>query len=324
MKIHNYGIPLDTLGYFNNLERLEQALTFYERIGYTLIEIDVSPFFLVVDGKLRQAQLDKFRAVLAQHNLRYSIHSPNRLNLAYDPRRELCRAILRCQIEICNALGGTRVVYHSGLQALDDVRYGIRRTLLTDQELRDGASREVRALQEIAPFAAERGVIVCMENGDTHQWEHEVIARFNLPRAALLTHHARLDPANIVRQLEAINHPNVALTLDIAHLHIAANDMGFDYLHAVEIAAPWVKHLHVNDNFGRVDRGFDTEYERWAYGEADIHLPPGWGSIPYRDVIARLPNYEGDLILEIKPDFVDYLDESLATMREYVDELSII
>ena len=70
------------------------------------------------------------------------------------------------------------------------------------------------------------------------------------------------------------------MTLDIAHLHIAAHDLGFDYLAAVAAAAPWVKHLHANDNFGRLDQGFDNEVDRWAYGEADIHLPPGWGSIP--------------------------------------------
>jgi ABC-type glycerol-3-phosphate transport system substrate-binding protein len=53
-----------------------------------------------------------------------------------------------------------------------------------------------------------------------------------------------------------------AMTLDIAHLHIAAHDMGFDYLDAVAEAAPWVRHLHANDNFGKLDTGFDNEYER--------------------------------------------------------------
>ncbi|MEZ4640629.1 MAG: hypothetical protein R2856_37680 [Caldilineaceae bacterium] len=41
---------------------------------------------------------------------------------------------------------------------------------------------------------------------------------------------------------------SVGMTLDIAHLHIAAHDMGFDYLDAVAEAAPWVVHLHANDS----------------------------------------------------------------------------
>jgi sugar phosphate isomerase/epimerase len=112
----------------------------------------------------------------------------------------------------------------------------------------------------------------------------------------------------------------VGMTWDIAHLHRAAHDLGFDYLEAVEQAAPWVRHLHANDNFGRLDTGFDSEPDRWPYGEADIHLPPGWGSIPYEEVFARLSGYEGDLILEIKSGFVDYLGESLATMQVLVKQ----
>jgi sugar phosphate isomerase/epimerase len=69
-----------------------------------------------------------------------------------------------------------------------------------------------------------------------------------------------------------------------------------------------------------LDSGFDSEPDRWPYGEADIHLPPGWGSIPYAEVFARLPDYQGDLILEIKGGFVDYLGESLATMRALVGQ----
>ncbi|MCC6170337.1 MAG: sugar phosphate isomerase/epimerase [Caldilineaceae bacterium] len=149
----------------------------------------------------------------------------------------------------------------------------------------------------------------------------EMLAHIGLPRAALSAHHARLHIFPIVRQLEVIDHPAVGMTLEIAHLHIAAHDMGFDYLNAVAEAAPWVRHLHANDNFGRLDTGFDGEPDRWPYGEADIHLPPGWGSIPYAEVFARLPEYAGDLILEIKSGFADYLGESLATMRALVDHL---
>jgi sugar phosphate isomerase/epimerase len=87
-------------------------------------------------------------------------------------------------------------------------------------------------------------------------------------------------------------------------------------------AAPWVKHLHTNDNVGRLGQGFDAESDRWAYSEADIHLPPGWGSIPYADVFARLPDYRGALILEIKAGFADFLGESLQTMKALVSSAS--
>jgi sugar phosphate isomerase/epimerase len=313
--IHHLGLPSDCLAETNQLDQLEQNLAFFQSLGYTLVEVDPIAFSTIINGKVQPKPLANFAAVLKNFDLRYSVHGLSRLNLAYDPRHDLSCQIMACQIEVCKTIGASRLVYHSGLQALDQVRYGVRRTLLRDDELTEGAQREVTAFKALAPCAADAGVIIGMENGDSHQWEHNIIAQFGLPREALAKHHARLYISPIVHQLEAIDHPNIAMTLDVAHLYIAAHDMDFDYLAAVSEAAPWTKHLHLNDNFGRLDWGFDHELDRWAYGEADIHLPPGWGNIPYQDVFAQLPDYEGDLVLEIKPGFQDYLAESLQTMQ---------
>ncbi|NWG20688.1 MAG: sugar phosphate isomerase/epimerase [Chloroflexi bacterium] len=315
MQITNIGIAAARPDAPPTLAGLEETLGRLRDMGYTLVELDPSGFATIVDGQVRHRQLADLAVVLRNSGLRFSIHGISRLNLAYDPRHDLCRRIMTCQIEICRVLGATRLVYHSGLQALDLARSGVRRTLLTDDELAAGARREVEAFKALAPLAEAAGVVIGMENGDSHQWEHTLIAAHGLPREALLKHHARLRIEPIIAQLEAIDHPAVGLTLDIAHLHIAAHDMGFDYLEAISAAAPWTRHLHVNDNFGRLDQGFDTERDRWAFGEADIHMPPGWGSIPYRDVFDRLSGYHGDLILEIKPGFWDAFGEALRTTR---------
>jgi sugar phosphate isomerase/epimerase len=321
INIRGIGINLDSLGSPSDLQQLEQGLVCQRELGFRLLEVNPAPFGLIMNGKLRRQQLDNYVSVLKGFDLRYSVHGLGRLNLAYDSHHELSRQVMACQIEISRAIGASHLVIHSGLQALDAVRYGLRASLLTDEELEAGARREVEALRDLARVAADAGVIICMENGDPHQWEYNVISRFDRPRSELLKHHPRLCVAPMVRQLEAIAHPNVAMTLDVGHLYIAAHDLGFDYLEAVGEAAPWVKHLHISDNFGRLDRGVDTEEERWAFGEADIHLLPGWGNIPYREVFARLPDYEDDLILEIKPGFEDYLGEGLETMEKILRDL---
>jgi sugar phosphate isomerase/epimerase len=270
---------------------------------------------LIFDGELRHRQLADFLGVTRRSGLRFSVHGIGRLNLAYDPRHELCRKIMRAQIELCAAMGATRLVYHSGLQALDEVHRGVRATLLTAQELEEGAQREVAAFRDLAPIAADAGVIICMENLDPHLWEHNLIRNFGLPRSEIDQHLARLRIGPIVRQLAAINHPSVAMTLDVAHLHLASHDLGFSYCDAVSEAAPWVRHLHVTDNFGRLDAGYSDERDRWAFGEADMHMPPGWGIIPYAEVFARLSDYQDDLILEIPMDFYDNVADARATMR---------
>jgi sugar phosphate isomerase/epimerase len=320
MQINAIGLAVSVPSGKGRFQRLEETLAHVHELGYELVELSISPLGIIFDGAVRPDALADLVAVTRNFPLRYTVHGLNRLNLAYDTRHELCRRIMAAQIEVAGAIGASCLVYHSGLQALDAVRYGVRRTLLTDQELIDGAKREVAALRDLAPLARDAGLFIGMENGDSHLWEHNIIAHFGLIRADLIKHHARLMIPPIVRQLEQIDDPAVGMTLDIAHLHIAANDMGFDYLEAVEQAAPWVRHLHANDNFGRLDWGFDTESDRWPYGEADIHLPPGWGSIPYKEVFARLDGYRGDLILEIKSGFADYLGESLETMRALVGQ----
>jgi sugar phosphate isomerase/epimerase len=315
MHLTGIGVAVTSPGGIRSSEQLADFLAYARSLGYDLAEIDVSSAAVIVDGRVRRPQLKALAEVMRAGGLRTSVHGLMRLNLAYDPRHELCQRIMACQIEVCAALGARTLVYHSGLQALDAVRYGVRPALLSEAELAEGARREVTALRALAPLAAEAGVTICVENGDSHQWEHALMARFGQPREALAQHHARLRIEPIVAQLEAVDHPNVGMTLDIAHLFIAANDLGFDYLRAVEAAAPWVRHLHANDNFGRLDQGFDGESDRYAFGEADLHLPPGWGAIPYREVFARLPDYHGDLILEIKPGFYAYFGESLQSMR---------
>lgn len=319
MQITAIGIAASSPGGLRSLAQLDAFLEHAQSLGYDQVELDVSAYALIVDGLLRRPQLDALVGVLRNAGLRYSVHGLSRLNLAYDPRHALCKRIMACQIEICAAIGAQKLVYHSGLQALDAVRAGVRAELFSHEELAEGFQREIVALRELAPLAADAGVTIGLENGDSHQWEHQLLARYGQPRAAILDHHARLRVEPIVAQLAEINHPNIGMTLDIAHLHIAAYDTGFDYLAAIETAAPWVRHLHVNDNFGRLDRGFDTESDRYAFGEADLHLPPGWGSIPYPEVFARLAGYQGDLILEIKPGFFDQYGESLQTIRGFLN-----
>jgi sugar phosphate isomerase/epimerase len=320
MQIQSIGIAATAPGGLHSLEQLADFLAHVRALGYELVELDVSPAAVIVDGRVRRPQVEALAAVLRAGGLRTSVHGLMRLNLAYDPRHELCRRIMACQIEVCAALGARTLVYHSGLQALDQTRSSVRSKLLSDAELAEGAAREVEALRAQAPLAADAGVTICVENGDSHQWEHALLARFGLPREALAQHHARLRVEPIVAQLAAIDHPHVGMTLDIAHLFIAANDLGFDYLAAVETAAPWVRHLHANDNFGRLDQGFDGESDRYAFGEADLHLPPGWGAIPYGAVFERLSEYTGDLVLEIKPGFFASFGEALHTMRGLVGQ----
>jgi len=286
--------------------------------GWDLIEIPFEGLNLLINGELRSGPLENMVALLRNFKLGYTVHGHMRVNLAFDERHDLACRIMEAQIEFCRRIGADRLVIHSGLEALTAARMGIRPRLPQAHELVEGALQEVRALRRLAPLAAEASVLICVENADPHLWEYNVLAQFGLGGESLPKYHRRLVVANILRQLEAVDHPNVVMCLDFGHLLLASRALGFDYMEAISEAAPWVRHLHLNDNFGKLDRGENSGYNRWIYGEADMHMPPGWGQIPYPQVFAPLEGFSGDMILEIDHCFLDYAVEGRQRVAGWV------
>jgi sugar phosphate isomerase/epimerase len=317
MKINGFGKDVSGSYIDGHLGRLERFLEYIEKMGYDLAELPVTGLNIVANGHLITQRVEKIKEILSRYSLRYSVHAPNRTNLAFGYNHDLEKEVLRASVEFCYEIGAQRLVYHSGLQALDAAHTGMV-ALPDDDHLVRGAEQEVRALQGLAPIAAEANVVICMENGDTHLWEYGVVKQNMKPAEELVKYHPRLRIQPMIDQLQAINHPNVGMTLDMAHLHIAAHALGDDYLDAIELAAPWATHLHINDNFGKLDVGFDSETSRLPYGEADLHLPPGWGSIPFVEAFKRLKSYEGDMILEIKYQYWDHFGDALTNTRQFV------
>jgi sugar phosphate isomerase/epimerase len=315
MKINGFGKDISDNFVDGHMSRLREYLSYVQQMGFDVAELGVSGLNVIINGRLFPEQVERVKAVLADYPLRYTVHAPNRTNLAFRRDTALEKAVLTACVEFCGAIEARTLVYHSGLQALDAARTGL--TSLPDTDaLQRGAAREVYALKALASLAADLGVTIAMENGDPHLWEYGVLKRNEQPPENLPDYHGRLRITNILMQLEAIDHSAIGLCLDLAHLHLATHALGDNYLAAVQEAAPWVRHLHCNDNFGKLDIGFDSEMDRLPYGEADLHLPPAWGAIPFAEAFTRLDHYEGDLILEIKERYWDNFPEALANIRQ--------
>ena len=311
MNVRSIGIDIPDTYVDGRRQRLVDSLTQAQEIGFQLAELSIPSLNVIFNGELSARRVEDVRRTIEPFALRYSVHAPGRTNLAFGGDHKLeCRVLEAC-VRFTHAIGGSALVYHSGLQALDAARTGAGK-LPSDDELLRGAEREVRALQKLAPLAADLGVIIGMENGDPHLWEYTVLQAAGKSADDLPKYHARMRTAALVAQVEAVDHPNVGITLDLAHLYLATEALGDDYLEAIALAAPWVRHVHVNDNFGKLDAGVDYEGYRLPYGEADLHLPVGWGSIPLAAAFGRLGDYAGDVVLEIKERYRDHLGEALA------------
>ena len=117
----------------------------------------------------------------------------------------------------------------------------------------------------------------------------------------------RVEP--VIDCVRRINRANVAMTLDIGHAHLAAAYFRFDFLEAIRSALPHVRHVHVNDNFGRYDplrlENFtlyrtQTQADIFPLGKGDLHLPVGWGTIPLENAFEYLRGFRGTVVHEYR------------------------
>lgn len=314
MKVHGLGVDIPDTQVDGRRQVLIDTLAEAQSAGYTLAELSLPSLNVIINGELIPQRVEAIHETLAPFDLRYSVHAPGRTNLAFGPDTDLEYRVLEASVRFCGEIGAKVLVYHSGLQALDAARTGMV-PLPSDDELARGVEREAAALRKLAPIAVDSGVVIGMENGDPHLWEYVVLKEQGKAREGLAKYHARMRTSAILRQVEAVNHANVRITLDLGHLYLATQALGEDYLEAIRTAAPWVCHLHINDNFGKLDSGVDYEGYRLPYGEADLHLPPGWGALPFAEAFERLNDYEGDIVLEIKARYREHLDEALASTQ---------
>jgi sugar phosphate isomerase/epimerase len=324
MHITGIGINGDGDHLGGSLTQLAEDLAFFDRCGFDGVELSVPGLDVVSGGRLRPGQVDHVRAITGRYDFFYTVHAPDQMNFAFpqpgkqgEPDSAMDRDVFAASLDFCAAIGAGVMVYHSGLIALHQVAAGLD-ALPGEDALARAREREVAALRELLPLAAERGVVVAMENRDPHPWELATLRRCGVAASQLLKYHAGMSIPDLVAQVEAVNHPSFGLTLDFGHLFLAANYCGFDYLEAIRQAAPYVRHLHASDNWGRLGGAFDSLNHRIPHGEGDLHLPPGWGAIPHVEALQQLPSYEGAYVLEIRPRFFEHFAEALETARQIV------
>lgn len=311
-----------------SLTQLAADLRLFQECGFDGVELSVHGLDVINGGRLLRGQLDRVRAIVAGFAFAYTVHAPDNVNLAFPQKRwrhenesAMERDVFLASLDFCAAIGAGVMVYHSGLMALAPVAAGLE-PLPGEEELERAREREVAALRDLVPLAAERGVVVAMENRDPHPWEVATLRRHGVPDEQLHKYHAGMLLPVLVAQVEAVNHPNLGLTLDFGHLFLAASQVGFDYLQAIAQAGPYIRHLHTSDNWGRLGGPFDSLSHRVPFGEGDVHLPPGWGAIPHVEALRQLPGYEGYYVLEIRPRFYEHLPEAVEATRHIVRQAS--
>ena len=292
------GIGFNTQDCGGDPGTLEAKLSRMLAVGSTHAELSLGLEVLVVGGRPCWPQIRKVRSVLSRVPLTYTAHGPLRMNLMDRAHRSNQMAVGRAAIEAAAEVGATLLNIHSGF--VPPGLWAAQKDSLLAEE------RE--CLAELGDLAEGFGISLAVEN------------TFNEPgRTGMVA-----DPAELGRSLAELNHANVIGCLDVSHSYIMASQTGRSYLDLVSAFAPQVGHLHLVDCFGRpTDLSHLPAFDRAAFGEGDLHLPLGWGDIPWEALGPRLAVMPGTvMILEVAERYwAAAMADSVARARSLADSM---
>jgi len=118
----------------------------------------------------------------------------------------------------------------------------------------------MRSVEELIPAAEKAGVVLCLEN-------------------MLPYHPFGSQPEEVASIIEKFSHPNLRAVFDSGHANVAGLVM-----EVFEAMRPYIAHTHLHDNNGLTD----------------LHVPPGYGSVPWPRLMVELLRLDESVPLYIE------------------------
>ena len=239
---------------------IRESLDILEEIGTETVELPLLWMELVANGEIMPARLAELQQALKGRPFAYSAHAAIGINFMSDPvYLDLHVRLAKAHLAIAGSLGCEHMVLHTGFCPADAAKPQVER--LYDQQ------RTV--LQALGDGARAAGVILCVEN----------IFSQNGNRITAT-------PSRLAQELAAINHSHVMACLDISHAAIHCDSVNLDVMEEARALIPFAKHVHIHDSFGRTNNiPVHTQQEALGLGVGDLHLPIGWGNLPFDDIV---------------------------------------
>jgi sugar phosphate isomerase/epimerase len=277
-----------------DLSDLDAQLARIEATGASHCELSLYELDLVVGGRVLPERRRLLERICARRALKYTVHGVLAVNFMDEVHLDAHKAVCRAMLELCDAVGASVMAHHPGR---------LPATHAAHLERLHGIERD--ALREMGDVAAPYGVKIAVEN-------------LFVENAGDYTP----DPVRLAKEIAAIDHPHVCGLLDFSHAYIMAQFRGTDYLATLQAFAPQVNHLHVHDSLGRPTSvgGFYRFAEQIAFGMGDLHMPLGWGDIPWDAILPGLPLRPGTvMIVELQERYWAELEQCAATARRFMD-----
>jgi sugar phosphate isomerase/epimerase len=164
------------------------------------------------------------------------------------------RRQIKGSIDFCHALGVDCFSFHAGFRVEPDENFTFKE---------DGSAVAydvafetlVESVKEINAYALSKGVRIAVENHGMPEKE--------------LTHGKNLtymlcEAWEFERLWEAVPSNNIGMLLDLGHLKVASQSLGFDKEDFVDRVKERVLSVHVHDNNGRADEHREVTEKSWC------------------------------------------------------------
>ncbi len=241
-------------GGIKNKTAVETAIDFFEA-GISDIELS--------GGKYSPTYREDL--IKLSENISFQIHNyfpppekPFVFNLASDDKALRKRSIehVISSINLALDLDCNFYSFHAGFRInpkVDELGNNIKKTTLCDRKISiDNFGESMLFLSEVA---RKKGVDLLIENNVLNKRNFEAFGEDPL----LLT-----EPDEIEKFLKMMPN-NIGLLMDVAHLKVSANTLGFDKFHGLERLKKFIKGYHLSDNDSERDSNEIISENSWFW-----------------------------------------------------------
>ncbi|WP_349370229.1 sugar phosphate isomerase/epimerase [Salinarimonas sp.] len=259
-----------------------------ERLDVDIVEIPLLSLDMIAHGRVLPGPLARLVEACAGRGIGYSVHAAIGLNFFSAPEHlPLHFDVLRASLDVAARIGARHLVMHTGFCS---ARAG---------DIEERFARQREWLARGAVEAAARDCVLCVENVPPTGGDMYTAA-----------------PSRLAREIAAIGDAHVRATLDVSHGYLYAGATGADAFAEVAAVAPHARHVHLHDSFGRPGDLFFayTDAEKMHFGLGDLHLPLGWGAIPFERLMREATFDTGVVFMIELPE--RFACEAAATLAE--------
>ena len=287
------GFTLKTLN--GQIRDFEKQLIFFEELGASSVEIPLYELDIICGKKIIKDELHLLKKILRNSSLNFSLHGSMSVNLMDELYIDDHIEVLKRDIEVSEAINSKILVTHFGYTniAIHDDKNKYEKILKNQTDI----------YYKLAEFAKAHNVILAIEN----------LFPFTSTSYAPI-------PSEIAKEISSLNHPNARTTIDFSHAYLNCKHNKVNYIEQLRTMVPITEHLHIHDSFGKLKiMNTHIHSEDVTYGQGDIHLPLGWGSIPFEKIFSTF-SFSPNIFLnfELSKRYQEYFKSSFDTANNLI------